>query len=177
MAVITMATKPDPDLIQNWQQATDHWDLKASGEHIQETESVVILNGKPTGFEDVHDGPAIYVGRKNAHYDLDKSILSNPYPVSDHARKDSLLKYTDTLIEAVQADDTMQDMVLDLYGKPIACWCLPKLCHGHVISLYLAYRLHAGMDPQMAGEQIQKQIQNRIDSLITSGEADPADYY
>lgn len=172
-----MSAEPDPDLIQNWQQAIDGWDLAASGDHIQVTESVVILNGKPTGFQDVKEGPAVYVGRENSHYDLERSPLANPYPVSDHARKDSLLKYTETLIEAVQEDESMQDSVLDLYGKPIACWCLPKLCHAHVISLYLVYRLHAGMDPKVAGEHIQKRIQNRIDHLITNGEANPADYY
>jgi len=176
MAII-MSAEPDPDLIQNWQQATDTWDLAASEEHRQVTESVVILNGKPTGFQDVKDGPAIYVGRGNAHYDLDRSPLANPHPVSEHARKDSLLKYADTLIEAVQESEEMQDAVLNCYGKPIACWCLPNLCHAHVISLYLVYRLHAGMDPIEAGEHIQKRIQDRIDHLITNGEANPADYY
>jgi len=175
--VVMMSAAIDPDLVNDWKHRIDSWDLEASGEHIEETETVVLLNGKPTEFVDVHEGPATYVGRENAHYDLDKSILSNPYPVSDHARKDSLLKYTDTLIEAVQEDEEMQDAVLNLYGKPIACWCLPKLCHGHVISLYLAYRLHAGMDPPTAGEHIQKRIQDRIDHLLKNGEANPADYY
>lgn len=175
--MITMVSHPPDDLIRDWKHRIEGWDLDAAGDHIQETETVVILNGKPTGFSDVHDGPAVYVGRENSHYDLDRSRLANPYPVSDHARKDSLLKYTDTLIEAVQEDPDMQEAVLDLYGKPIACWCLPKLCHAHVISLYLAYRLHAGMDPETAGSQIQRTIQNRIDTLITSGEANPADYY
>lgn len=176
MAVI-MSVKPEPDLIQNWQQAIDGWDLAPPEEHRQGTESVVLLNGKSTDFVDVHDGPAIYIGRENSHYDLERSPLANPYPVSEHARKDSLLKYTDTLIEAVQESEEMQDAVLDLYGKPIACWCLPKLCHGHVISLYLVYRLHAGMDPQAAGDQIRKRIQNEIDRRIRKGIADPADYY
>jgi len=147
-----MSAEPDPDTIHNWQQGIDSWNLATSEQHRQVTESVVILNGKPTGFQDVKDGPAIYIGRENAHYELDRSPLANPYPVSDHARKDSLLKYTDTLIEAVQEDEGIQDTVLSCYGKPIACWCLPKLCHGHVISLYLVYRLHAGMDPIDCGD-------------------------
>lgn len=172
-----MAGTPDPDLIQNWKPAIEGWDLAAEPEHIQETESVVLVNGKPTGFQDVKEGPAIYIGRENSHYDLDRSLLANPYPVSEYSRKDSLLNYTDTLIEGVQEDEGIQDAVMDLYGKPIACWCLPKLCHGHVISLYLVYRLHAGMDPQVAGDQIRKRIQDRIDRLIERGEANPADYY
>lgn len=172
-----MAGKPDPDLIQNWKHHIEGWDLAAEPEHIQETETVVLLNGKPTGFQDVKEGPAIYIGRKNAHYGLEPHLLRNPFPVSEHARKDSLLKYTDVLIEAVQESEEYQDAVMDLYGKPLACWCLPKLCHGHVISLYLAYRLHAGMDPQVAGDQIRKRIQDRIDRLIKRGKANPADYY
>ena len=176
MAVIMSAT-PESDLIQNWKHRIDGWDLAASEEHRQETESVVLLNGKPTGFQDVKDGPAIYIGRENSHYAMKRSQLANPHPVSEHARKDSLLKYTDTLIEAVQKDEGFQDAVLSCYGKPIACWCLPKLCHGHVISLYLVYRLHAGMDPEAAGDQIRSRIQKRIDHLLSNGEANPADYY
>jgi hypothetical protein len=172
-----MSTQPDPDLIQNWKPAIEGWDLAAEPEHIQETEAVVLLNGKPTGFQDVKEGPAIYIGRENEHYGLEQSLLANPYPVSEYSRKDSLLQFTDTLIDAVQEDEGIQDEVLSCYGKPLACWCLPKLCHGHVISLYLVYRLHAGMDPQAAGQQIKKRINTRIDHLISNGEANPADYY
>lgn len=175
--VVMMSTNPDPDLIQNWQHRIEGWDLDASEEHRQETKSLVLLNGKPTRFQDVKEGPAVYIGRENAHYGLEKSLLSNPYPVSEYARKDSLMQFTETLVDAVEESEEMQDAVLNLYGKPVACWCLPKLCHGHVLSLYLVYRLHAGMDPKQAGEQIQKRIQNRIDYLIKNGEANPADYY
>lgn len=170
-------SEPDPDLIQNWKHRIDEWDLAASGKNVQVTESIVLLNGQPTGFEDVHDGPATYIGRSNEHYDMDRSPLSNPYPVSENPRKDALLKYTETLIDGVENNEQMQDAVLDLYGKPVACWCLPKLCHGHVISLYLVYRLHAGMDPREAGDHIRSRIQKRIDHMITNGEANPADYY
>jgi hypothetical protein len=172
-----MVQEPSSEIIRDWKHRIENWDLAASEEHRQVTESVLLLNGKPTGFQDVKEGPAVYVGRENAHYGLERSPLANPYPVSEYPRKDSLLKYTDTLIEAVQEDEQMQDAVLNLYGKPVACWCLPKLCHGHVLSLYLVYRLHAGMDPKVAGEQITRTIQNRIDSLIEKGEANPADYY
>lgn len=172
-----MSTTPHQDRVKNWKGDIEGWGLEADGDHRLITATVVLLNGKPTGFADVKDGPAIYIGRENAHYGLEESPLANPYPVSEYARKDSLLQFTESLIEAVRESGDMQDTVMGLYGKPLACWCLPKLCHGHVISLYLSYRLHAGMDPQEAGDHIKKRINDRIDTLITSGKANPADYY
>jgi len=170
-------TLPDPDLVQNWKHRIDGWDLEASGEHIEEKEAVVLVNGKPTEFRDVKDGPAIYIGRENAHYGLDRHPMANPAPVSEYGRKDSLLEFTDVLVGAVEESEEMQDAVMSLYGQPLACWCLPKLCHGHVLNLYLVYRLHAGMDPREAGDHITKRIQSEIDRRIANGTANPADYY
>lgn len=168
--------QPEPPL-QDWKDRIPDWDLAASEEHTEETESVLLINGKASGFQDVKEGPAVYIGRENDHYGLDRSPLANPYPVAEYSRKDSLLQYADLLIDAVEESKEMRAAVRSCYGKPLACWCIPKLCHGHVISLYLVYTLHAGMDPAEAGDHIKRRLQNSIDTMISHGEANPAEYY
>lgn len=168
---------PKPELGRDWQERIDIEDLAASGEHIDVKQCCIVLNGKPTGFTDVKEGPAVYVGRENAHYDLQRSKLANPHPVAEHGRLDSLLKYVETLIHAIEEDDGIEDRVRELYGQPIACWCRPKLCHADVLALYLAYRYDAGLDPRKIEQVLKRRIQNRVDHLLKNGEANPADYY
>lgn len=55
----------------------------------------------------------------------------NPYVINVHGnREECVEKYRMDIME----DEEMQENVkMELTGKTLACWCAPKLCHGHVL--------------------------------------------
>lgn len=159
-----------------WERKIPQWDLAADDADVVRKESVVLVNGKPNGFADVHDGPAIYIGRSNAHYNLTESILSNPYNVQEHGRLDACLKYTDHLVEQVQENQMFRKHVFQCHGRPLACWCSPELCHGDVIGLFLVYRLHLGWDLERTRSEIKQRLNRHVDFLIRKGKVDPSSY-
>lgn len=159
-----------------WERQIPQWDLEADESDVVRKEAIVLVNGKPSEFTDVHDGPAIYIGRSNEHYDLSESDLANPYSVKEHGRLESCLKYTDHLIDTVQEDRKFREEVFRCHGRPLACWCSPDLCHGDVIGLFLVYRLHMGWDLDRIRTEIKKRLNGHVDHLIQQGKADPANY-
>lgn len=161
---------------ERWESKIPEWDLEAQPNHIQEKQAIVLVNGKPTEFVDVEDNPAIYIGRSNEHYDLSESDLHNPYSVDDHGRLEACLKYVDHLIEQVQEDQRFRERLWTLHGRPVACWCVPDLCHGDVIGLFLAYRLHTDWGLQRIGDEIKNRMQNHVQRGIERGNLDPSKY-
>lgn len=159
-----------------WERQIPQWELAADATEIQRKEACILLNGKPTEFTDVHDGPAVYIGRSNEHYDLSESELHNPFSVQEHGRLASCLKYTDHLIEQVQAEPRFREMVYRCHGRPLACWCIPELCHGHVLNLFLVYRFHCGWELERIRSEIKERLKGHVDHLIRQGKVDPAKY-
>lgn len=55
----------------------------------------------------------------------------NPYVVNVHGnREECVAKYREYLM----GNEEMQERAkIELAGKNLACWCAPKLCHGHVL--------------------------------------------
>lgn len=159
-----------------WNRQIPQWELAADEADLVRKEAIVLVNGKPSGFEDVHDGPAIYIGRSNDHYDLSESTLHNPFSVQEHGRLESCLNYTDHLVEQVREDRKFREAVYRCHGRPLACWCSPELCHGDVIGLFLVYRLHCGWDLERIRSEIKKRLNGHVDHLISQGKVDPSKY-
>jgi len=161
---------------EQWDPRIPSWDLQAEPRKIQKSKAVVLVNGKPSEFADVHDGPAVYIGRSNDHYDLSESSLHNPFSVQDHGRLESVLKYAEHLVEQVQQDQKFREAVWRCHGRPVACWCVPELCHGHVLNLFLTYRLRTDWNLETIQEQIQDRVRSHVDYQIQQGNANPAEY-
>lgn len=170
--------EPDAESVDtDWLEQIDIEALEASEADLEVKKTCIVLNGKPTGFEDSKDGQATYIGRQNAHYGLDCHPIANPHTVEESGRKESLMEFARTLIKAVGHDPDIEQQVKDLHGEVLACWCHPKLCHGDVIALYLAYRYHAGLPLEQIQDQITVRLNREIDRRIEAGDANPADYY
>lgn len=161
---------------KQWGHGIPEWDLQADPEDVEQRQACILVNGKPTRFADVHAGPAVYIGRSNSHYDLGASRLKNPYTVQDHGRLDACLQYVDHVIEQVQSDPHFRSALYRCHGRPLSCFCVPELCHGHVINLFLAYRLYCGWDLDRCRGEITDVLESHVDYLIRRGKIDPSKY-
>jgi len=66
---------------------------------------------------------AVYVGRP--------SKWGNPFVLeSEDKRAECIKAYEDWLLKN---PDLMDEMVVELRGKDLVCWCAPKACHADVI--------------------------------------------
>ena len=64
--------------------------------------------------------------------------LGNPYPESDYGREECIRLFRTDFEERIDEDAAFREAVENLRGKTLACWCVPKACHGEVILDYLA---------------------------------------
>jgi len=98
-----------------------------------------IINGKKDGFvgEDI-----IYIGRKNAYYNLKASPLNNPYAVRhNRTLAESLQLYKAWILQMYSLkkgsvyDELIRLAQLEKKGVDfkLACWCKPNDCHGDII--------------------------------------------
>lgn len=88
-------------------------------------------------------------GRSNSRPIDRSSRLGNPFKLEkdggDYTRKGSVEAYAEWFHDRLEygepddglSADEFQDEVESLRGKDIGCWCVPDLCHGHVILYYL----------------------------------------
>ena len=69
-----------------------------------------------------------------------RTRFGNPYRLikdgGNYTREESVSEYISHLSEKVSKEDFGED-IETLRGDVIGCWCVPKLCHGHVILYYL----------------------------------------
>jgi len=92
--------------------------------------TVVNLKGHrdDPGFADV-----VYVGRAMQHggWHLPGSPLANPFrPGRDGSRQEILAMYRQHLLSR---PDLLQ-LLPDLRGRRLGCWCVPAPCHAEVIA-------------------------------------------
>ena len=91
-----------------------------------------------------------YLGRKNKAFQVEASVLHNPFKISRESERENVLeKYKHYLEE--QLADPMSDasaeidkIVLHLYRNcevKLACQCLPKKCCTEVVAEYISQRL------------------------------------
>ena len=71
----------------------------------------------------------VYIGRP--------SLWENPKPLdaegSERSREEALAYYEVWIERCVMSGRITLDDLLALRGKKLACWCVPKKCHGHTI--------------------------------------------
>lgn len=74
-------------------------------------------------YKDSYD---VYIGRG--------SFWGNPFIIGkDGDREDVIKKYRQHLWKQIQKGDVTKEMLLELRGKRLGCFCKPKACHGDVI--------------------------------------------
>lgn len=89
----------------------------------------------------------VYVGRPFAG--LDGHELANPYPIredTDAARRAVIHRYRDWLLAHPDLEAQLWAVWTDTEGGrfPLACWCVPRLCHAGVIAEELVKRYGEG---------------------------------
>ena len=82
---------------------------------------------------DMSDPDVVYIGRG--------SIWGNPFSHKEGTkaiwkcttREESIENYRHHLWAAITEGDITKDMLLELDGKRLACYCKPKACHGDIL--------------------------------------------
>lgn len=75
----------------------------------------------------------VYVGRRCSFggWDLPAHPLANPFPVRKNSTSGpAVAKYIRYLIRHPE----LVEQARKLEGSVLACWCMPSLCHGHVVA-------------------------------------------
>ena len=88
------------------------------------------------------DSDIVYIGRG--------SIWGNPFKiggVGGRTREDVIRMYRDWLWGRLQSSVFTKEMLLELDGKRLACYCAPQACHGDVLvkAIEWAKGAHNGM--------------------------------
>lgn len=111
---------------------------------------LTVTNGKKDGFV---GSDIIYIGRRNARYNLEASALANPYVVGRDGDRDNVIamyrRYLWQYIkkglqgEASQVWNVLQEIKNSQKDKNIklACYCKPKGCHGDIIVRAINYMI------------------------------------
>lgn len=74
------------------------------------------------------DPDIVYIGRG--------SIWGNPFPMKDKSEQERyrvIKAYRQWLWLQQMKGHITKEMILDLEGKRLACYCAPKACHGDVL--------------------------------------------
>ncbi len=85
---------------------------------------------------------AVHIGRHNRFPPIKASPFLNPWPCDpndDQERAAVVAKFGRWLFEdadliAEKGKPPSLEDVRTLAGKPLVCWCVPKLCHGHILA-------------------------------------------
>lgn len=79
-----------------------------------------------------HTTDDVYIGRG--------SVWGNPYVIGkDGTREDVVKRYKRYLWERMKSGVITDEMLLELDGKPLVCFCAPHNCHGYVIRDAITY--------------------------------------
>lgn len=110
---------------------------------MQTLSNILVINGKKDGFIGQNK---IYIGRKNAMYDLSASPLQNPFLIDKDNRDqviqqfrrylwDEIQKWLKTSVIRPIVKALLEIVDLSLKGQTVllVCWCKPSGCHGDVI--------------------------------------------
>jgi len=88
-----------------------------------------------------------YIGRANKYYNLARSPLANPFPLSKYTREQSIDAYRHWLWKQIQSGNRAVLAELDrlsaIWHKTgelvLVCWCAPLACHGDVVKACLEW--------------------------------------
>ena len=79
----------------------------------------------------------VYIGRAGHGED---GYFGNPFPLTVDTptfRALVLERYRDYFHQRLASDSEFKRRILELKGKRLGCFCLPKRCHGEIIAEYL----------------------------------------
>jgi len=77
----------------------------------------------------------VYIGRAGKGKD---GYYGNPFPLkAEEARGATIERYREYFYERIKNDPMFKEMILQLKGKRLGCFCKPHPCHGDVIKEYL----------------------------------------
>lgn len=77
---------------------------------------------------------------RKEHYDVcidRRSVFGNLFTVKQYGREGCIKKYREYFYKRIDDDPGFKEVVLELKGKILGCWCKPKACHGDIIIEYL----------------------------------------
>lgn len=74
-----------------------------------------------------------YIGEKHKSYDLDESVLNNPFDKSEIGREVAVKHYKMYLYRRYLEEEKFRKLLHSLEGETLGCLCYPKRCHGEVI--------------------------------------------
>jgi hypothetical protein len=86
---------------------------------------------------------AVHIGRHDRFRGLKASPFQNPWPLfnkeDDQKRAAVVAKFGrwlfgDPDLVSEKGPPPSLEEVRALAGKPLVCWCAPKLCHGHILA-------------------------------------------
>jgi len=92
-----------------------------------------------------YNGKGEYVGRSNAYYGLEGSVLANPENLkSESDRNANIGRYEIWLKAKMESDTPQKQEVLRLRrvwratGRlTLICWCAPRACHAEIIKRFI----------------------------------------
>lgn len=94
----------------------------------------------------MEDKNNIYIGRagivfiENERFPKISSNFCNPYKVGkDGTRIEVIEKYKKYIIDKLNNDDVLKNMLIEMKGKNLGCWCHPEQCHGDVLLELINY--------------------------------------
>jgi hypothetical protein len=74
----------------------------------------------------------VYIGRPRSGEDT--SIWANPFKIHcEDDRGEVIENYRESLWKQIQTGVVTKEMLINLDGKTLGCFCKPKACHGDVI--------------------------------------------
>lgn len=77
---------------------------------------------------------AVYIGRQNKQYGLERSKFANPFPITEYQDRDTVIKmYRSWLWNKIKLKEITVQELLDLDSKDLVCYCSPHPCHGDVL--------------------------------------------
>lgn len=74
----------------------------------------------------------VYIGRSGKSMN---GYFGNPY--GDGTREENINRFKEYFYWRLENDPEYKQKILELKGKKLGCFCVPKSCHGHVIADYL----------------------------------------
>jgi hypothetical protein len=76
----------------------------------------------------------VYIGRAGRGTD---GYFGNPFTVAEYGHGVCIDKFREYFYERLEKDAEFKQRVLALADKTIACFCVPRRCHGDVIAEYV----------------------------------------
>lgn len=92
----------------------------------------------------------VYIGRRGIVFINERrfperdSIWANPFKVRNMTRQQAIDQYREYIIGKLNSGEIPMTELQALIGKNLGCWCVPEMCHGHVLVDLIKYAQNMG---------------------------------